>query len=288
MLRQTSIWIVLAAATSCFASAGVCAEEAAEKDPASRWRPSLSVAFDVYEDRAKGEIRSFVGFSTKGRKRRTLVLFRLGAELMTPTYDQLWGDPRFFAYAGGQLMPDQTKTITSAGDKVNNVNPEEDIAAGGQELRGQGSELKQEFLNQSWYLGIGVAYTVPFAGIDVLFKPKIEYMGEHIEARGRIVRAFEQFPRTNPRTFNVIRVEESKKQIYNSVGPGLEVEFILESTGQLALSVFGDFRMMWNVSDRDVHFRDGIGIGKFVFQRERLGIRGGAGIRLAWQGPFWD
>jgi hypothetical protein len=278
------MWIALAALASCMAPEGVFAGEAGQGDPASRWRPALSVAFDVYDDDAKGEIESAIRFSAKGDDPKTLVLFRIGAELMTPAVDPIWGDPRFFATIGGQFMPDQTKLVTGAGDKVNSVNPEEDIAAGGQQLRGEGSDLKQDFLNESWYMGVGIVYTVPFAGIDVLFKPKVEYMGERIEVRGRIVEAFEP----TPGVFNVVRVDESKKQTFHSMGPGLELEFVLKSTGWLGVSVFGDFRVLWNVGDRDVRFRDGGGIGRFSFRRQRSTVRGGAGIRLSLQEPFWD
>jgi hypothetical protein len=188
--------------------------------------------------------------------------------------------------------------------------PESDIAlydlrgARGKDLPedfdGQGSRLDTGFDDPSWYAGLGIAFSVP-TSVGLLFsiKPSVQYSAEPIDFTGKLKTVIETSPpgTTDPspcgtvagpplcnRTFEIRESNADFSTTDHSIGPGLEVAMAFRSFGPIRISVFGQARVLWLVSDAVTNFTDPNGVASYSVERNDRVWKGGAGVRLSWVG----
>jgi hypothetical protein len=131
------------------------------------------------------------------------------------------------------------------------------------------------------------------------FKPSFQYSAEQIDFTGRLKTVIETSPPgttdpdpcgTNPQTewpdcnrsFGVLESNANSSTTDHSIGPGFEIAMAFRPFGPIRISLFGQARVQWLVSDAVTRFGDQL--ASYSVERQDYVWRGGAGIRLSWVG----
>jgi hypothetical protein len=235
------------------------------------------------------------------------VVFRIGGELMGPMFENLPGRPRLFVQGGAGLSAFSSERVFELGDPDIADEPEDEIETyltrgAGQhvypkDFEGQGSRLDADFQDPSWYAGLGIAFSIPTSG-GMLFsiKPSVQYSVEQIDFTGKLKTVDEPIPRLDPdpcgtnkpspclREFRILESNANFSTTDHSIGPGLEVAMAFRSFGPIRISLFGQARVLWLVSDAVNSFTDPKGFASYSVERNDRVFKGGAGVRLSWVG----
>jgi hypothetical protein len=121
-------------------------------------------------------------------------------------------------------------------------------------------------------------------------KPSVQYSAEEIGFAGKSTTVLEPNPSADPergpytREFEVHRSDADSSTTDQSVGPGLEVAVAFASTRPVRISLFGQVRFLWLVSDDTTSFADPDGSATYSVERDDTVTRGGAGVRFSWVG----
>jgi hypothetical protein len=292
----------------------VSEEEEEFSEPA--WIPSLDVGLDGYSYDVETTIVNLTNPSSRsGTQSESVnqVVFRFGGELMGPMFENIPGRPRLFVQGGVGINAYSSDRVFAIDDPDDPNSPEQDIrryevgGARGKDLpsdfKGQGSWLDAGFQDPSWYAGLGIAFSVQTSGGMVFhFKPSFQYSAEQIDFMGRLGLVTETTPPgtpqdldpcgTNPqadppwplcnRTFDVLESNANSSTTDHSIGPGFEIAMAFRPFGPIRISLFGQARVQWLVSDAVTRFGDAL--ASYSVEREDYVWRGGAGIRLSWVG----
>jgi hypothetical protein len=291
----------------------VSEEEEKFSEPA--WIPSLDVGFEGFSYDVETTIVNLTDASAgSGTQPESVnqVVFRFGGELMGPMFvNRSDFRVRLFAQGGVGIHAYSSDRVFAIDNPDDPTDPERafrryDVGgARGKNLpsdfRGQGSWLDAGFQDPSWHAGLGIAFSVQTSGGMVFdFKPSFQYSAESIDFTGKLKTAIETTPPgtppdpdpcgTNPqtewpdcnRTFEVLESHANSDTTDHSIGPGLEVAMAFRPFGPIRISVFGQARVLWLVSDAVTRFGDEV--ASYSVEREDHVWRGGAGIRLSWVG----
>lgn len=315
MLRRPLIWLVLLAVAAIAGASHAedtvydVAEEAEDDYVLSKsWVPSIVFSVTVHEESTSLVARNDIddqfgnGFAFDQSKARTLAALRFGGELMSPTFEDLPFEPRFFASLGvlwstpgNGITHTSTDTTTvddyhdvnllqavRGFDRVEAVTPGTDREI--EDFQGRGAEIEGRQLHNAWYFGMGSVFTFPRSGFTIRVRPSIEYVGEEFSTQGEYTLLTDVDP-ARPR-FLVHQIDLSDKEIHHNLGPGLELEFVNHLDGNLTLSFFTQTRFLWVVGDRETTLEgqdDRGSEASFSFKRRRFNFRGGAGFRLGFR-----
>jgi hypothetical protein len=278
-----------------------------EQEP--QWIPSVNVGFDTFEYDTSATVDNTIDpprHSGTQSHAYTSFMGRFGAELMGPMLEGLPGRPRFFVRGGAQLSAFPGERIFRLGeigtpeDEIQAFYDDlaRDIARGcedpdsrfhpcptadAENFDGQGSEIEAEFLNPSWYAGLGVAFNVPVPSTDALLriKPSVEYNVEKVSMSGRLTTVTE----TAPDEFEVHRSLAHDTTTDHSLGPGIELELVLFSSARpVTASIYLDARFLWLLNHSTTSFSDSASLVSYTVERDALQIRGGGGLRFSWMG----
>ena len=86
------------------------------------------------------------------------------------------------------------------------------------------------------------------------------------------------------RTFEILESNANFSTTDHSIGPGLEVAMAFRPFGPIRISLFGQVRVLWLVSDAVTSFTDANGFASYSVERDDFVFKGGAGVRLSWVG----
>ena len=271
------------------------------------WIPSMEVGFEVFSYDVDTTILNLVNApSWSGTQRESMnqLLFRIGGELMGPMFEDIPGRPRLFVQGGVGLGTFSDDRVFAIDNPDIDGEPEADIAdyrINGPgtpprdlpfDFAGQGSWLDVNIQDPSWYAGLGIAFSVPTStGLLLYIKPSVQYSVEEIDFTGKMKTVYEpppsgEDPLGGPYT-RIFEIRESNADFSttdHSVGPGLEVAFAFLSTRPVRVSIFGQVRFLWLVSDNKTSFTDTAGFATYSIERDDFVLRGGAGVRLSWVG----
>ena len=171
------------------------------------------------------------------------------------------------------------------------------------DIAGQGAFIRaRRNTRPTWYAAVGLAWQIdsPIHDGWVRLKPSVEYSADEFRFDGFLASVLE----VAPDTFELTTIRQGRRVREHRLGPGLELETALLSDQPFEVSVFFATRLLFLVSDRlhswgdpsllDVTFFDGpndiqsgSSAGKrvrFTVQSERLLLRIGAGVRIAFHG----
>jgi hypothetical protein len=279
----------------------------AEPEQEPRWIPSIEFGFDYLAYTAAASVENHLNppaqEDTQTNPSNWFTL-QLGGELMGPAFEAVPGRPRLFVRGGVGLKPFSDDVIFELGDIDGSA--EEDIAgfqrrleqeigrrcednipsdcstADPGDFEGQGSRIEANLLSPSWYAALGVAFNVPVANSLLLqLKPSVAYSGEKIDLVGQMTTVTEP----SPEIFEIYRSTADTSITDHSLGAGLELALALfRSATPVRTSLYVDVRFLWLLSDPTTTFGDSLGLASYTVDREKFGIRGGAGVRFSWMG----
>jgi len=276
------------------------------------WIPSIEVGLETFDYNVDTTVVNQINppawaGSEKEADRQTM--FRVGAELMGPMFEDLPGRPRLFAQGGVQIRLFSSDEIFVDGDPNVPLEPERGIGqyqiSGSPFLElpgdfvGQGSLIDSRFRDPSWYAGLGVAFSVPIGTKMLLYvKPSVQYSMEKIDLSGMFTTVDEPVPMVDPepcgvgpakppciREFFIYRSSSDVSVTDHSVGAGIEVALALaRSARPIRVALYAEARFLWLVSGSTTTFADPGGVATYVVTRDDFGIKGGGGLRFSWVG----
>lgn len=270
--------------------AGPAGAEAARSQDA-RWIPSATAGFRVFDYHADGRIDSTIGFSDSGSDTESQPLFQLGLDLMSPALERVPAGPRVVGFGGIQLGPNRKLDLAGDGELLADQ-PQQSIDAltsrpppGGvypapETLPGQGSALSGKYQYLGWYLGMGLAFALPTKPL-LRVRPYATYVGEQAKIKGTVLRVTGQPPGT---PYVIERASRSVDEVFHYLGPGLELEVVVETGQRWGLSLFATADFLWSVGDDRVTFSDSGGRAVFHYEADDFQPRGGLGVRVSWLG----
>ncbi len=266
-------------------------EEPEAATPASeRWIPSVTGIFQLFSYEADGRVDTSLGFPDSGSSDGRVPTFQIGLDLMSPALEDVPTAPHFVGFAGLQAGPPRKLGLADAGELASGQ-PEKEIARleamppntypAPEALPGQGSELTGRYRALGWYLGMGMAFDIPKAEPSFRIRPYVTAVGEQVKVKGQVVRVTGQPP---GQPYMVDRVSASVKEFFYYVGPGVQLEVIVEETPTWALSLFATADFLWNVGDDSLTFSARQAI--FHYKADSFQPRGGFGVRWSWVGAL--
>jgi hypothetical protein len=194
-------------------------------------------------------------------------------ELMTPGIQALPGRPRFFVHGdAGALFgvehhvareraPEKLPPLTTD-DPPFLRQPENFIE---EAVAGIGSETTAEVQPLLVTAGGGVAFTLDLWGRRFRIKPSVEYMREEIDFTGSVIRAvlidtgISGFPPLITRQdaiFIPVQLRGSTSEVFQGVGPGLELEMDTRRVGPFVISLFASASAYKILGDTEVAFSE--------------------------------
>ena len=294
MIRKLALSSALLGAIllSCVAYAQDAQEETDERLPDDGWIPSFEAGLLVVDLNGHGSIESQIGWSDSDRAKTGTPTFQLGLNVMTPRFGRLPLGPRLVFSGGAMIGPRQTITAAGAGqlkpgEPERTVEQQEALPPArpqipAEDVPGQGSELDAIRQVIGWYAAVGLSLDIPKTGSRVRVKPLVGYFGESLDVQGEVVNVVHNVAQ---RTYTITRAPgRLDGTVFHSIGPGLEAEWVLGRTDHLALSLYGQFYYTWLLNEPGISFADANGLALFQFDNQINGFRGGAGLRLAWEG----
>ena len=287
----------------------VASEEEEFSEPS--WIPSIDVGFETFDYNVDSTVQNLTNdptawAGTEHEAERQL-MFRIGAELMGPAFEDLPGRPRLFVQGGVQLRTFSSDQIFGIGDpkgerqlavvKQPEIGIQQYNRSGNFEGKnlpsdflGQGSTIFGKFQDSSWYAAVGVSFSVPIASNLLLqIKPSLQYSLEKIDFDGRFTTVNELNPHEDPpdgaatRDFFIDRSTGSQTTTDHSIGAGLELALVLfRNVRPIRVSLYTGARFMWQLGDTTTTWGDQV--ASYSVMRDDFGIRGGGGIRFSWVG----
>jgi len=293
--------------------------------PEPRWIPSIELGFDLFKYETTSTVVEVAtdprpadalnpNFNGQQANSITEIAFRLGGELMGPSFDSIPGGPRLFVQGGVHLQSFATERVFTIGDigspetAVGGINRhlgslERSLARGCQhvpvgemrpddvvscpnlepdEIPEQGSRIDAKFESPSWFAAIGVAFHVPLSeNLLLQIKPSVAYTGESIDLTGKLTTVNE--PMLD--RFEVLRDVTDKSITDHSLGVGLELGLVLfRDVRPVRTTLFANTRFMWLLTDRTTTFGVTNGLATYTVRRDNMMVRGGAGVRFSWVG----
>jgi hypothetical protein len=287
------------------------AEEKGPSEPA--WIPSIEIGFEAYSydgDTTIINLSDPTTFSEIQAEAADQILFRIGAELMGPMFEDLPGRPRLFVQGGVGFPTYTNSNIFDLGNPDDPEEPETGIAryqtnGPGQrdlpaDFDGQGSRLDADLQDPSWYAGLGIAFNVLTSDALLFYvKPSFQYSMERIDFEGKLKTVFDENPGVvdpdpcgtsrNPPVpcLHEYTIRESNVEFDTTdhlIGPGLEVAMGFLASRPIRISVFAQVRALWVVSGTTNSAADPAGVASYNVDRNDLVFKGGAGVRLSWVG----
>lgn len=326
--------VICALAAAFFAWPG---SSRADEDLEPNWIPAITIGIALANQRGEGTLTNSVrragtgildpggdcptpvtGCTVNGSESIRAGVVNFGAQLTGPAFSDEWpGRPRLFAHAGYQhWTAPNTKIFKEA-------NPDDPFAPPAitnpnllrrlepEDWKGQGQVLGYE-VEDAWWAGLGVAFTVPVPLIDrdIEVKPSFDYYGQTATVSG-LVKHVEATPSPLPTVrngqFDLITLASLEGTTLHAVGPRLALETELYRRGPVAISMYLDAMFYWFLNDRTVQFssqaarvqvidNDGTQLsdgGRFVdpnaymdvdFSQDQMLGQGGIGFRVSWLG----
>jgi len=283
---------------------------AEQEGEAPRWIPSLDLGFSTFSYSADASVQNSINppwLEGSQNDPTREFLFQFGGELMGPMFEGLPGRPRLFAQGRLQLRQFSSDKIFKVGELRGRTAIEVDAFASSRDyavtvqscetnpsvdcpvtdpesFTGQGSDILAQIQNPSWSAALGVAFELPVNEAWLLqVKPSVAYGFERINMTGHL------------RTVNEVDPVNEVFEIHESIGAASTSDHHLGFGLELALSLFqqdlpirtwiyagGQF--MYLLSDPTTGFFDPNGVATYEVERDRFGIRGGAGLRFSWMG----
>jgi len=285
-----------------------------------RWIPSLAVAVDLQMETDDANVTSFfesggaIRPPASGTRDFLSGIPRFDGELLTPAAP--WaGSPRLLAHAGwqwGWLAFKEDRAVAKEGNPGNldvpPIPPPPGTVTGpAGTVNGQGSVLNLE-IKDAWYAGLGAAFLVPVAGIQLRLKPSIDYYREYTSLSGEMhnvgcrpfgandARCVRRLPPTGVDTLVTQSVSAAQDETFDALGPRLGVEYDLLEARGFAMSLFADGYTYWILGDRKVEFSgqspckpafnlpDTTCVADFSFRKDPIVSGASVGVRVSWRG----
>jgi hypothetical protein len=287
---------------------GVSGQSMAETDYmlSDHWVPSASFAVSVHEESLEMVADNPINFAFDRSRAKTLASLRFGAEIMSPTFEDIPNKPRLFV-SGGVLWStpgngiDTDDDDTSARNDYREVNVRQRVLnfdrreaerPGTQtdtvdSFEGQGNRIRSRRVHNAWHLGVGSVFTFPRDGFTIRVRPSIEYVGEKMSTKGQYTLLTDiAATDTTNRSFLINEIKLKGNETHHNLGPAAEIEFINHLDGNFTLSFFTQARFLFIVGDRVSKLKGTTESGGDVLysvKRERFNFSGGAGIRLGFR-----
>lgn len=269
-----------------------------EESAVRGWEPAVSLGFDVQNQSFSAKADSSLGVS--GSTSSTTVLsslFRFDTALYTPTLLEGAGAPRLLVHGGVQIPLSGDFAILRTNEEFLSTDPDvgqfcptsEDVGGIPIGACDHSSAIDLSY-DASWYLGIGVEFTLPFAERQFKLRPSVDYFGQSLRFAGTVLRRDRAAAAPGLPEGSVLReptVTASTDELTHAVGPRVTLDVDVARVGAFSLNVFVEAQFYWILSDRTYAFSGSNADGDtadFVVKADPLIAQGGAGLRIVWRG----
>ncbi len=315
-------WVLIALVSAQFAAGSALAvpdgrdfeEEERDHVQSDLWVPTLSLAVTVHNEELDMVADNPIAFDFETTESRTLATIRFGADLMTPTFENLPFEPRFSLSLGVLWSPpgngfardrhetegyDDYRSVNLAQqlrayDALELSNPPVAAVKSADEFTGQGNRIRSRQRHNAWYVGVGSVFTFPRSSYTLRVRPSLEYVGEQLSTKGQFRLVTDVDPlNLDPLVsrFAINEIKLKSRQTHHNVGPGLELELINHLDGNFTLSFFLQTRFLWVVDSPKLRMKGKTNAGRDVtyeVARQRFNFRGGLGFRLGFRNLAFD
>jgi len=244
----------------------------------ARWVPGLSIYGQGMIQERSGSVESVERGLQSDSTRDVFAILGFSAELSTPALSRLPADPRVFVHVDAALAFDTEEPVATEGDpgpiKINSVG-NTGVVSPVVGSEGQGSATRVEAQSPIVSAGLGLAFELSLWDRKLRIKPSVEWEWQEDQLR-QLIGAVESNG-TNPASCNMpscrtLFLDETAKQGFHSIGPGLELEIESTRIGDTVLTVYA--------SGRAYHL-----LGSRGFELENFGIWKTNGVRQAGRRP---
>jgi hypothetical protein len=220
--------------------------------------------------------------SASGSDRQVTPFVMASAELMSPALSDVPGMPRAFAHVDAALSFSRTRNIAREGVPGEVMFPpdlpQQDFPTGVLNVFGQGSQTSSWVKSLLLSSGLGVAFTADIGERRLRIKPSVEYLWEKIQVEGQVSRVArvtfldrvdpdEPPGPSNPlkpatctaaslQDCRVIQLSGKDHQVFQGVGPGLELEMDAARAGPVILSLYSAAAAYRMMGDLTMEFSD--------------------------------
>jgi hypothetical protein len=218
-------------------------------------------------------------------------------EVMTPAYDWLPRKSRVFLSVGVLPTFAADRDIATEGDASGFVLPldKEGRTLGTFDnagIRGRGSKTTSTLRTPMYSADLGIAFPFEISGYRMRVKPSFGWIWYEVEVKGLLLESQKPFP-----AFPVIRyikLDNSQRQGFPGIGPGLEIEMDVARYGDLLTSIFVGGNIYRILGDRSVDMSDATTHADFfgtntytanwTFDVDPWLYNAGLGLRVRWLG----
>lgn len=308
MLRKPLLgWVLIALLLTQVGAGLVFADSHEDADDylqSKLWVPAVAVSLIVHEESTDFVADNPIRFDFESSEARTMASVRFGGELMSPTFEDLPFQPRFYlslgvlwSTPGNGLDNARDETVSrpdyrdvNLAQEVRTVERREytagpaNLTAVASEFEGQGNRIRTRQRHNAWYAGVGSVFTFPRSGFTIRARPSLEYVGEVFSHKGQYSLVTEVNPL--PPRFFIDEVKLKDRNTLHSMGPGLELELINHLDGNLTLSFFTQTHFLWVLNDPKTKLKGETFDDRpvvYTIDRKRFNFRGGAGVRLGFR-----
>ncbi|MCR9093579.1 MAG: hypothetical protein NXI30_05130 [bacterium] len=156
-------------------------------------------------------------------------------------------------------------------------------------ILGSGTSITAQQQSPLLVAALGVAWTFDLDGNRVRVKPSLVYSRSRLDVVGVSRRAVRLgSPNTSLDSYRLISLSDAQTEVYHGMGPGLELEYLLEPTlGPLSASLYVEGQAIRLFGDLET---DLVGVdpnvpGEFVrwhYENDRWSFRALTGLRFHW------
>jgi hypothetical protein len=190
------------------------------------------------------------GTPQTGRSRMMTPWVGISAELMTPSWTPLVGDPRLFGHADVGYALGPAYNLPNIGNPGPFATAPQVTSIVTAAITGQGGRTTMEVGGLWVTAGAGIAFTFEVKERAIRIKPSVEYLREELEISGLVRRAVAPPSGNSPNLsdFRAITLATDATRVYHGIGPGIDLELDTRRTGPFVLSVFLSAKA-WNFPD---------------------------------------
>lgn len=195
-------------------------------------------------------------------------------QILSPTIELFPGRPRVFATAETMYLFRVSRNIATEGDPgrvgyPTTLSPEARPFATTAALTGRGSRTSAEIQPLGLSASMGLAFPLDFLGRRLWLKPSVGWQRYEVDVEGTAVGGYKKACPTPPnvfvcgpfrpeRNFREIQLNGSESQVFNGIGPGLELELETGRFGVIGSSLYLGLYGYRVLGNRNVSFSDSV------------------------------
>jgi hypothetical protein len=297
-LRNARLPLHAAITVLACATLSPCVGRAEENPGSARILPSLGTVLSLDVQKAEATVDTSSRGAFSGHETLVFPSLTLDAELLSPSFWGLPGEPRLFVHGGPGISFDGERNVVKEGtpgtpliaviDANNDGIPDPGRLPPLGGTRGLGSAVQTEVSPLVLRAGGGLAFRARWKGRVFWFKPSVIWQRQRTEVT-TLVSAAESISNNGLCPCRTIEFREREAKTSDMIGPALELEMETARAGSFVMTLFvagQAFNLLGNRSvtlDTTTQFDDGTPMQVHsLLTRDDWSYAGQLGFRFRW------